>query len=105
AAVVAHRRHQPVRAAVGPAVLLPESGDVIGIGRAHRKPGLHFTVRKVEVGAREAALGSAAAARRELRRDADVDRRSDREWRSRRGREWYQRKGSYADNERENASH
>jgi hypothetical protein len=65
AAVVADCRDQAVRAAVRPAVLLPHPGDVVGIVGPDGQPGLDLSLGVVEVRARDAALGRAAAPRRE----------------------------------------
>ena len=76
---VADPRHEPVRTAVRPAILLPEPRDIVGIGRAHRHPRFGLGVRVVEVGARGVPFRCTAAARRERRGDADVVGRSHRE--------------------------
>src|SRR5213079_372041 len=69
--VVTDRRHQAVRAAVRPTVLLPEPGHVVRVGGADRQPALGLAVGIVEVRARETALGRTAAAGRERRSDTD----------------------------------
>ncbi len=68
-----------MRAAVGPAILLPEAGHIVRVRGTHRHPRLGLAIGIVEVRAREAALGRTAATRRERSGDADRRRGRDRQ--------------------------
>ena len=65
AAVEGDGGHQPARGPVGPAVLLPQGDEVIGVGRVRREARLHFRIHIGDSGAARTGRGERRGPRHE----------------------------------------